>query len=252
MNSYFIESIRKFKNDILSKGIYDIVKWLVIILFIFVFTNLVPAVDNLLSSTHVISLYWIVILVISFTLLTIIIVSSVFRNKISKILKKYHTDELTGLKNKHVIKAYLNQKIDEFRTKDESMSIILLDIDNFKKFNTEMGHNSADQIIRKVGELLRNDKRVTDETFRYFTGDEFLVVACYTSLSQALQAADRKRDLIHKNLFAVNGKKHIVTVSCGVAEFKKDDDYISFTNRAIEALNEAKKVVGKNNTKSIV
>lgn len=253
MANYFRESIKKFKNDALSKGIYDLLKWLVITLIVLIPTKWIPYVKTLFLAQHYITTYTIVISAIILITITTFTVSRYFRNKIRLILNDNHTDELTGLKNHKALSEYLNLKIAEAKSRSESLSIILIDIDDFKNFNTIYGFNVADQILKKLGELLGNDKRVTDETFRYFNrGDEFLVVAYDTTLSQAIQAADRKRKLIHKNLFSVDGKNHQLTVCCGVTEFKKNDDYTTITDRATEALNEAKKVAGKNSTKSIV
>lgn len=250
---YFTKSIKKFKDDVLSKGIYDILKWLFIFLILLIPSRWIPYVNGLLITKHSISIYWILILSILLITVTTLIVSYLFKNKIREVLNDNHTDELTGLKNHKALNEYLNQKIHEYRTKEEALSIVIIDIDDFKSFNTTVGFNVADQILKKVGELLGNDKRATDETFRYFNrGDEFLVVAAETSLSQAYQAAERKRKLIEKNLFSIEGVNHQLTVCCGVAELKKGDDYTAITNRVIEALNEAKKISGKNNTKSIV
>ena len=253
MANYIRESVKKFKNDALSKGIYDLLKWLIISLIVLIPTKWIPYVKTLFLAQHYITTYTIIISAIILITITTFIISRYFRKKIRLVLNDNHTDELTGLKNHKALSEYLNLKIVEANNRSESLSIIIIDIDDFKNLNTQYGFNEADQILKKLGELLGNDKRVTDETFRYFNrGDEFLVVAYDTTLSQAVQAAERKRKLIQKNLFSVDGKNHRLTVCCGVTEFKKNDDYTSFTNRVIEALNEAKKISGKNNTQSII
>lgn len=253
MANYIIESIRKFKNDALSKGIYDILKGLIISLVLLIFAKWIPYVKILFLTEHKFTTYTIVISTVTLITFTTFFVSRYFRKKIRLVLNENHTDELTGLKNHKALSGYLNLKIVEAKNRSESLSLIIIDIDDFKNFNTLYGFNVADQLLKKLGELLGNDKRATDETFRYFNrGDEFLVVAYETTLSHAIQAAERKRKLIQKNLFSVEGKNHQLTVCCGVTEFKKNDDYTSFTDRVIEALNEAKKIAGKNNTKSIV
>lgn len=254
MKRYINESLKKFNNDALSKGIYDLIKWLVVSLILLIPTNWIPVVKCFLSSKHQVSIYGIIIFSVVLVILTIIIVSRIFRRRILQVQKDNYTDELTGLKNHKALKNFLNLKIKEFKSKNESLSIIIIDIDNFKNFNTEFGFNTADNILKKVGELLSNDKRATDETFRQFLrGDEFLVIASETNLNDALLAAERKRKLIQNALFSVDGKNHTLTVSCGVTEFKKEtDNFTSFTDRVIEALNEAKKMKGKNCSKSII
>lgn len=252
MANYIRESIKKFKNDALSKGIYDLLKWLIISLIVLIPTKWIPYVKTLFLAQHFVTTYTIIISAIVLITITTFIVSRYFRKKIRLVLNDNHTDELTGLKNHKALGEFLNLKLQEAKNRSESLSLIIIDIDDFKNFNTHYGFNVADQILKKLGELLGNDKRVTDETFRYFNrGDEFLVVAYDTTLSQAMQAAERKRKLIQKTLFSIDGKNHRLTVCCGVTEFKKNDDYTSITDRVIEALNEAKKISGKNNTQSI-
>jgi diguanylate cyclase (GGDEF)-like protein len=245
--------IRKFKEDAISNGIYDLIKWAFTLLVLLIPTNWIPVLKDWLSTKHLLSVYWLIIASLILIIMTAIIVGSIFKRRLLQVQKDNYTDELTGLKNHKALKEFLNQKIEEYKRKDESLAIIILDIDDFKTFNTKFGFNTADQILQKVGDMLGNDKRVTDETFRYFNrGDEFLVVASDTNLSQAMQAAERKRKLIEKAIFSVEGSTHQLTVSCGVTAYKKGDDFTSFTDRVIQALNEAKKEEGKNCTKPIV
>ncbi|MCU0423356.1 MAG: GGDEF domain-containing protein [Bacteroidia bacterium] len=253
MVNYIRESVKKFKNDALSKGIYDLLKWLIISLILLIPTKWIPYVKKWFLTQHYITTYAIIISAIVLITITTFFVSRYFRKKIRLVLNDNHTDELTGLKNHKALNEYLKLKLQQSKNRSESLSLIIIDIDDFKSFNTLYGFKKADQILKNLGELLSNDKRVTDETFRYFNrGDEFLVVAYDTTLSQAMQAAERKRKLIQKNLFSIDGEIHKLTVCCGVTELKKNDDYTSFTDRVTEALNEAKKISGKNNTKSIV
>ncbi|NML65511.1 GGDEF domain-containing protein [Hymenobacter sp. RP-2-7] len=160
------------------------------------------------------------------------------------------TDELTGLKNYKALKEYVIDKIKESIHDKKVLSIILIDVDNFKNFNTTYGYNTADRVLKAVGELLGKDKRATDEVFRQFLkGDEFLVVASETSSDDALKAAERKRKLIENATFVIDEARYKLTVSCGVTEFKAGDDYTSFTNRAHSALVEAKSQQFKNCSK---
>ncbi|TWI79025.1 diguanylate cyclase (GGDEF)-like protein [Lacibacter cauensis] len=243
----------KFKEDAISNGVYDLFKWVLSFLILLIPTNWIPGLKDLLSTKYLLSVYWLIIASLMFIIVTALIVGLVFKRKLVKVQMDNYTDELTGLKNHKALKDFLDQKIEEYKRKDESLSIIILDIDDFKAFNTKFGFSTADQILKKVGEMLGNDKRATDETFRYFNrGDEFLVVASDTNLSQATQAAERKRKLVEKAVFSVDDSNHQLTVSCGVTAYKKEDDLKSFTDRVIEALNVAKKAEGKNCTKPIV
>lgn len=250
---YINKSLKKFKDDFLSKGIYDVVKWSVLTLLLIFTAKWIPPVNYILMSKYSISIIWLLFSSILLIILTTAVVRIMYKKRIKEIVNDNFTDELTGLKNHKALETYLSQKIVECQKKNESLSVILMDIDDFKKVNTEIGFNKADQLLKKIGELLMNDKRATDETFRYFNrGDEFLIVASETSLSQIYQASERKRKMIEKNLFSIEGSNYKLTVCCGVTELKKEDNFLLLTNRAIEALKEAKLTIGKNNTKSIV
>lgn len=248
---YIKTSISKFKTDLLAKGIYDILKELLRLGWP-LSLGFIPVVREFFLTKFETDLFATLLFSCCLVLITVFLMHFSFHKRIRRVLDDNHTDELTGLKNHKALSAYLNLKLNEAKNGSESLSLIIIDIDDFKNFNSKYGYNVADQILKKLGELLGNDKRVTDQTFRYFNrGDEFLVVAYDTALSQAMQAAERKRETIQKTLFSVDGKNHRLTVCCGVTEFKKNDDYTSITDRVIDALHEAKKISGKNNTQSL-
>lgn len=257
MRKYFKDSIDKFKKDALSKIIYDILKWILGCYLAFLATKLLPegsVIVEALSVKFEITIYWLVISGLSLIVLTILAVRFIFKKQYNALKNDNYTDELTGLKNHKALKVFLDEKLRECKGNTLPLALIIIDIDDFKKFNSEFGYNVADRILSKVGELLASDKRATDETFRYFNrGDEFLVVATDTNQNGAFMAAERKRKLIQNSLFDIDGKHYKLTVCCGVTEYKKNsDDYTSINNRVINALNEAKKNTGKNMTKSII
>ncbi len=79
-------------------------------------------------------------------------------------------------------------------------------IDNFKSYNEKHGYTKADEILKKLGHILKNDSRITDTTFRqHLKGDEFIIVAAETDLSNAIKAANRKRTLIAITDFTIPG-----------------------------------------------
>lgn len=185
---------------------------------------------------------------------TILVVWFFFNKKYAALKQDALTDELTGLKNHKAFQQHLVKIIDECSKSDNTFSVIMLDVDDFKRFNREFSPNIADGILGKIGELLKNDKRITDETFRQFLrGDEFVVVAKDTSLNDAYRAAERKRSLIDKTAFILDGKAYRLTVSCGVTEYKKGKDGVeTITDRVNSALVEAKSKSGKNNTQTSI
>ncbi len=253
IKNYLTKSYGKFKQDGLSKIIYDVIKALAILLFI-ASPKFVPEETllwKIMSHQVSVSIYIIVLFSIIIILCTNFIKNLSFRKKYIKLEKDNFNDELTGLKNYKALNKYLDTKLVFANQNNKTLSVILIDIDNFKKFNENQGYNTSDKILSKLGELLNNDKRATDETFRFFLrGDEFLVVTNETNLNQAFQAAERKRKLIETTSFEIGNKTYFLNVSCGVTEMKKDDDFKSITDRVNSALIEAKK--SKNCTKTII
>lgn len=253
---YFSNSLQKFKTDALSKAIYDAIKYLFILLLGVLMSFLIPekfSIKAFLKTEYTVYLYGIIIYSIMLIIIAFLFIRVIYLKKYKALEKDNFTDEITGLKNHKALKSHLKKTIEELlnTSKIETLSIILIDIDDFKEYNTKYGHTKADKILKSLGQFLHSDKRGTDETFRLFKGDEYVVIAKNTSLSQAKIAANRKRQSIAENNFIIEDTIINLTVSCGVTEFKKDEDTIdTFLNRASLALMSAKKITGKNNTKS--
>ena len=95
MANYIRESVKKFKNDALSKGIYDVLKWLIIFLVLLIPTKWIPYVKILFLAQHYITTYTIIISAIVLIAITTLVVSRYFRKKIRLVLNDNHTDELT-------------------------------------------------------------------------------------------------------------------------------------------------------------
>jgi diguanylate cyclase (GGDEF)-like protein len=254
MASYFRKSFDKFRQDALSKLFYDILKWLIPATIIFAASKIIPkktSIGHLISSPITFTFYAVFLIGLVIIAVTVVTVTILFNRKYKALQKDNFTDELTGLKNHKAFKENLTERLE---ASNSTFSIIIIDVDDFKKFNTDFSPNVADGILAKLGELLNNDKRITDETFRQFLrGDEFVVITNETNLNDAYKAAERKRILIEKTSFVIGDTAHKLTVSCGVTEYKKGkDDFKSITERVNQALVEAKKQTGKNVTKTII
>jgi diguanylate cyclase (GGDEF)-like protein len=257
MSNYLVESFKKFKTDALAKGVYDLCKWLLITIIMFSITGLFPSSTSYFKTLKYvfnISIYWVIIYTLSIILMTVLTAYFIFKRKYKKVELDNFTDELTGLKNHKALKKYLEKQLqDADRSISKKLSIILMDVDDFKKFNSEYGYITSDQVLKKLGELLGNDKRATDETFRFYNrGDEFLIATDETSANDALLAAERKRKLIERTCFSINNKSYSLKVSCGITEYKKNDNYQTILDRVTSALREAKIQKNKNCSKLIV
>ena len=244
------KSFEKFKSELLSKGFYDIFKAILIFaggLLSTYFVSLIPLAKAIFVSEVKTPLY--LIIIISIFIFSLFFLIFIYKSKLDNLIRDNNIDELTGLKNHKGLKISLESLIEDFK---DNTSIVLIDIDNFKSYNTKYGYGEADLILKKVGELLGSDKRATDETFRFFQrGDEFAVITKETNLGQALQAAERKRKIISNNIFSIGDNSHRLTICCGVTSLKKEDSIDTLTDRLSKALKEAKNTDGKNNTKSI-
>ncbi len=244
------KSFEKFKSELLSKGFYDIFKAILIFaggLLSTYFVSLIPLAKAIFVSEVKTPLY--LIIIISIFIFSLFFLIFRYKSKLDNLIRDNNIDELTGLKNHKGLKISLESLIEDFK---DNTSIVLIDIDNFKSYNTKYGYGEADLILKKVGELLGSDKRATDETFRFFQrGDEFAVITKETNLGQALQAAERKRKIISNNIFSIGDNSHRLTICCGVTSLKKEDSIDTLTDRLSKALKEAKNTDGKNNTKSI-
>jgi len=255
--NYFKKSFGKFKQDALSKLFYDLSKWFILATSVFAATKFLPkgtSIGDILAKKVSGTLYSALLIGLILIVIAILIVTFLFNKKYKELKRDNFTDELTGLKNHKAFKEYLAEKLNSVKGTNKTFSIIIIDVDDFKNFNTKFNTNFADKVLSKLGELLGNDKRITDEAFRQFLrGDEFVIIANDTNLNDAIRAAERKRTLIESTTFVVDDASCNLTVSCGVTEVKKDkDDFKTITDRANQALLEAKSKAGKNNTKSII
>lgn len=252
VKNYISESFQKMRKDALSKLTYDLFKYLLILLVVTIGAYFMKNWTNIVEFLFIrfdLSLFQIVLTSIFIIFITIMFVNILFRRKYNQLKIDNYTDELTGLKNHKALKEDLSLAISS--NKDHPLSLILIDIDNFKGFNDEHSHETADILIKKLGELLASDKRATDQTYRYHqAGDEFIIVAKSTNISQAKFASERKRKLIEDNVFDINGKYHNITVSCGYVELNPSENYSDFTNRVSKAMLQAK-ANGRNCSKSL-
>jgi len=127
------------------------------------------------------------------------------------------TDELTGLPNRRALIAYAEQRVRRAQRSEGSLSVLMIDVDRFKRINDTHGHAIGDEVLRHIAQVLPTGLRGRDRLGR-LGGEEFLVVLPGAGLDQAAQVADRMRAAIAATpLIGAAGKLHF-TVSIGVAE----------------------------------
>lgn len=155
----------------------------------------------------------------------------------SRLQEMAYTDSLTHLHNRLYITHFLEVEIERSRRYKSTFSLILFDLDYFKKVNDQHGHQTGDKILQQVAKLVSNANRDADILSRY-GGEEFMILASATGIDGAAKHAERLRRDIENHKFGLPRK---ITASFGVAEFDPaDDDINSLIRRADIALYNAK------------
>ncbi|MGE0084207.1 MAG: diguanylate cyclase [Desulfococcaceae bacterium] len=156
------------------------------------------------------------------------------------------TDSLSGLFNQRHFYAMLSKEIERSRRYARDLSLICFDLDHFKQCNDHLGHLEGDNIIRMIGEILKESLRKTDSAFRY-GGDEFMVLMPETDMGNARYTADRIRENFNSRWsFSHLCKDSLipVTLSMGIARLSPDESAENFVKRADMAMYEAKRAGG--------
>jgi diguanylate cyclase len=154
------------------------------------------------------------------------------------------TDALTQLNNRRAFDAELERRHAEWKRLQVPYSVILIDVDHFKKFNDVHGHLAGDAVLRGVGRVLGEAMREMDVLCRY-GGEEFAVILPATEGAPARRGAQRARAAIAGATFDFEGARLQVTASLGLAEVAVGDDTETLVRRADEALYASKKA-GRN------
>jgi two-component system cell cycle response regulator len=160
-----------------------------------------------------------------------------------------YSDPLTGLYNRHYLIAHLNHKIIELSETDKPLSILMIDIDHFKRVNDTYGHPFGDEVLRGVAQGISGGLRDSDMVARY-GGEEFVVVMPDTTAGEALTVAERLRLEVAGLAFPVPGKDDelSMTVSIGAATSSYGfESAESLMERSDQALYGAKRA-GRNST----
>ncbi len=154
------------------------------------------------------------------------------------------TDSLTGLSNRRAFDDELKRRLNEWQRKQTPCTLVLMDIDFFKKFNDTHGHQVGDEVLRQVAKVLTAQSREMDVPCRY-GGEEFGVILPATDAVNACRVAERIRAAIEASTTVCEGKSLKVTCSLGVASFMGDDDLAALIRRADDSLYVSKKA-GRN------
>lgn len=139
----------------------------------------------------------------------------------NRVARMATTDGLTGLYNHRYFQERLSERIEEARRHPTRHSLVLVDIDHFKKVNDTYGHPVGDEVLKRLAILLKESVRTIDLAARY-GGEEFVLLLANTDRKGALQLAERVRKEAKKLKFETDEAEFSITLSMGVATFPDD------------------------------
>lgn len=189
----------------------------------------------------------------NFDELKLTIAHAIERQKLMAEVKEKHIyqelallDGLTKIYNRRYFDELLGREVNRAIRYPQKFSLLMIDIDDFKKHNDAFGHLSGDHALKEIAQIIFNKARTTDFVARY-GGEEFVVITPHTDKKSASVLAARILTLVNTHEFVLkNPSKNKMTVSIGIATFSDDaKTKEELIERADQALYQAKKL-GKN------
>ncbi len=154
-------------------------------------------------------------------------------------------DVLTGIWNRQALNEMLEREYVRWQRYQKPLTMVLWDIDDFKKINDRFGHSAGDVVLKTIADIFSKTVRKADFIAR-FGGEEFVGLLPETDLEHALVLANKVRQIVEKTPFRYQGIAVPISASAGLAMFEDDDSIDEVFNRADKALYAAKNS-GRNN-----
>ncbi len=161
------------------------------------------------------------------------------KENFSESMEMVVTDPMTGLGNRRYFDRSIAPLFDQLNENGQAFSVVIFDVDHFKRVNDILGHDVGDVVLKEVAARLASNMRSIDVVSRY-GGEEFIIAMPDTSQAEALLAADRMRELIGGTAINVDDQAFSVSVSAGVAETMPGEKFRDVFKRADTALYQAK------------
>lgn len=243
-----IESLKKYKNEIISKEALSLEyednnknKYILNTKYIpelNLYLLVEAKIDDFISDVKDI-FYLNLFFSLFITLIVIIIIIYVIRKYNKKLEYLADNDLLTNINNRRIFDKKLVEAILVHQRHNHNMNLVFLDIDNFKDINDKFGHASGDKVIIRIANILKNNIRQTDLLARW-GGEEFVIAYINTSFEDALTVTEKLKNLIENDYILKDLSKSIITASFGLTTLKKDDKIDDLINRADIAMYESK------------
>jgi diguanylate cyclase (GGDEF)-like protein len=165
--------------------------------------------------------------------------------RIKKLFEKAIRDPLTNLYNRYFLEEEGKREIERAKRYRYPVSLIMFDLDDFKRINDTYGHQEGDRVLVKFAKILKSKVRSTDMPVRY-GGEEFIVLLPNTTPNEAIIVAERIRKVMEEVLFRFGSEEIRITVSAGIASCEPGECSLeTLIYRADKALYSAKRE-GKN------
>jgi diguanylate cyclase (GGDEF)-like protein len=152
--------------------------------------------------------------------------------------EKANHDALTGLFNKGYLNEQLKYQFELARRSGNSMAILMLDIDHFKKVNDTYGHQCGDMVLKRIADILKEKSRIINIVGRY-GGEEFLIIGPISDHKSGMYMGERIRTAIEHESFSYEGTDIKVTISVGVAvwqpQIRSEHDLVKMADDALYA-----------------
>jgi diguanylate cyclase (GGDEF)-like protein len=138
-----------------------------------------------------------------------------------KLNLEANTDKHTGCYNKTYFNNRIALEVNKCKVVGEPLSLVIFDLDHFKKLNDGYGHDAGDYVLKDMAAIIRANGIREQDVFARYGGEEFVILLPKTNLKQSFEIAERLRKLIENKEFLYDGKRLPVTVSIGVADYRQ-------------------------------
>lgn len=143
------------------------------------------------------------------------------RNAYDQLSLEANTDQHTGCYNKTFFNNSLDQEMKKAKLNGTPLSLIIFDLDHFKKLNDNYGHDAGDYVLKEMADLVKSNGVREQDIFARYGGEEFVILLPKTNLKYSFEIAERLRKLIESHSFTYDSQKLPVTASIGVADYRQ-------------------------------